>query len=84
MRKRRFGLAFIFPVQDGDHVEWGIRAELEDLPALEAERRPLLVRDGHVFVDVVIHVEVLALLGLVVENCDVGRHCVGLCCARGI
>lgn len=71
-----FGFAFVFPVQDSDHVVGGIRAELEDLPVLKAERRPLLVRDGHVCVDVVLHVEELALLGLGVENCYVGRHCV--------
>lgn len=69
-----FGVAFIFPVQGGDHVVGGVRAEPEDLPVLEAQRRPLLVGDGHVFVDVVVHVEELALLGLGVENCNVGRH----------
>lgn len=70
------GVAFVFPVQDGDHMVGGVGAEPQDLPVLEAQRRPLLVGDGHVFVDVVVHVEELALFGLGVEDCHVGRHCV--------
>lgn len=76
MLERPVGVALVFPVQDCDNVVGGVRAKPEDLPVLEAQRRPQLVGDGHVFVDVVVHVEELALFGLGVENCHVGRHCV--------
>lgn len=70
-----FGVAVVSPGQGDDYMVWGVRPESEDLPVLEARGLPVFLGDGHVFVDVVVHVEVLALLGLGVEDCHVGRHC---------
>lgn len=64
----------ILKVQQDASVKGRVGAVFDDLPALEAEGRPVLVRNGHVLVDVVVHVEELALLGLVVEDREDGRH----------
>lgn len=81
----------VVPDQSGLHrVGLFCLAEVGDVVRLEAEGGPLLGDEGHVLVEIVVHVELGALLGRVEDGdggCGAGRHgCdawwwVQVCCA---